>query len=104
MIVVPSNVLAKVPFSTLLSSDDVAVSARLESLEKCMKVLTETVTKIAAPNTGTFAGARARVNSNSMHSVAGSQGQGQDRSGGVPQVVVSAPASESLVPSWQTRK
>ena len=101
-IVVPSNVLAKVPFSTLLSSDDVAVSARLESLEKCMKVLTETVTKIAAPNTGTFAGARARVNSNSMQSVAGGQGQGQDRSGGVPQFVVSAPASESLVTSWAT--
>ena len=80
MIVVPSNVLARVPISTLLNNDDVAVSASLKSLEKCMKVLTKTVTKIAAPNTGTFAGARARVNSNSMQGLAGCQGQGLVRS------------------------
>ena len=41
--------LAKVPVNTLITSDDVAVSARLENLEKCMKVLTETVNKVAAP-------------------------------------------------------
>ena len=35
-----------------------------------------------------------------MHSVAGGQGQGQDRSGGVPQVVVNAPVSENEGTSW----
>ena len=56
VIVVPSTMLAKVLVSPLLTSDDVAVSARLESLDKCMKLLTETVTKLATPKTETFWG------------------------------------------------
>ena len=92
VIVVPSTVLAKVPFSTLLNSDDVAVSARLESLERCMKSLTESVTKIAANNTGTFAGARARVNSSSR--------EGTVRAGGHPQVLVTSPRNEEGGTTW----
>ena len=70
-IVVPSTQLAKVPVSTLLASDDVAVGARLESLEKSMKLLADSVTSmktvVTAQNQsqGLFAGARARANSNS---------------------------------------
>ena len=71
VIVVPSTQLAKVPVSTLLASDDVSVGARLESLEKSMKLLADSVTSmktvVTAPSNsqGLFAGARARLNSNS---------------------------------------
>ena len=46
VIVVPSSVLAKVPVSTLVASDEVAVSARLESLEKSMKLLADSMISI----------------------------------------------------------
>ena len=70
-IVVPSTLIAKVPVGTLLSSDDVAVGARLESLERSMKVLSDSMINmkaaVTAPggNQGLFGGARARMNSNS---------------------------------------
>ena len=94
VIVVPSTMLAKVLVSPLLTSDDVAVSARLESLDKCMKLLTVTVTKLAAPKTETFGGARARVNSQS--------GAGQGLGGGRvhAQVVVPPPGAEVMGSSW----
>ena len=88
-IVVPSTMLAKVPVSTLITSDDVAVSARLENLEKCMKLLSETVTRVAAPSV-TFAGARAKVNC----------GQGQGGPQGQPQVSVTPPGAADVGASW----
>ena len=83
VIVVPSTQLAKVPVSTLLASDDVAVGARLESLEKSMKLLADSVTSMktvvtsANHSQGLFAGARVRANSNS-----GVRGGGQVLHGG----------------------
>ena len=102
VIVVPSTLLAKVPVSTLLASDDVAVGARLENLERSMKLLADSVTSrmavVAAPSNsqGLFAGARARVNSNG-------RGGGQVQQGGlqgVPQVSVSPPPGVVGVASW----
>ena len=94
VIVVPSTMLSKVPVGTLLTSDDVAVSARLENLERSVQVLADSVSKVvavAAPLNGPvgFGGARARVNSNS-----GGRGGGQCQGGlqGVPQVSVTPPA------------
>ena len=98
VIVVPSTQLAKVPVSTLLTSDDVAVSARLENLEKSMKLLSDTVTsKMSGLATGMFAGARARVNSNS-----GGRGGGQGQEGlqGPPQISVTPPGGLAGVASW----
>ena len=108
VIVVPSTQLSKVPVGTLISSDDVAVGARLESLEKSMKLMTDTVTSLkTAVSTqnigqGLFAGARNRVNSSSglrasgeaQHHGGGVQGQPGQYSGvyGVPKLSVSPPA------------
>ena len=54
VIVVPSTQLAKVPVSTLLTSDDMAVTARLESLEKSMKglLVLQAMASLLGPWTG----------------------------------------------------
>ena len=100
VIVVPSTKLAKVPISTLLTSDDVAVSARLENLEKSIKVLSDAVTKVVVPTSTlvptpgsvTFAEARARVNSVS-------QG-GEAQVKGVPQANPRIAVGPTMDQSW----
>ena len=111
VIVVPSTQLAKVPVSTLLASDDVSVGARLESLEKSMKLLADSVTSmktvVTAPSNsqGLFAGARARLNSNSGGRPIGQAQQGVgtvqeiaaqfDKVQGVPQLSLTPPGPVS---------
>ena len=100
VIVVPSTLLAKVPVSTLLASDDVAVGARLDNLERSIKLLADTVTRgmtaVTSTNSqGLFAGARNRVNSNS-----GGRG-GVQTLQQVPQVSVTPPlGGVAGVTSW----
>ena len=57
-IVVSSLALPSVPLATLTTSDEVGISARLDTLETGLKKLTEAVTK--ATNGQAFGGARSR--------------------------------------------
>ena len=80
-IVVPSIQLAQVPLATLRPNDEIAVGARLDSLEKSVKLLTETL-KGGVPPANSFAGARARLNSASRPPV------------GLPEIRVTSPTAQ----------